>query len=512
MRLGSVLALALVARLAAAQATDTTRSAPNATVRGTVRDSIADAPLAGAVVQLVPADSMPRDARTTVSDSLGRFSFDRVAAGHYMLGFFHPMLDSLGIEPPTRALDVDGRRPVSADLAIPSPSAIRTAICGTTVVSPSDAVVVGFVRDARSREPVANASVVGEWLEISIRRGAVGHQVPRLVATTGANGWFALCGVPSPGTILVVASHGADTTDVIELNVPANGLLHRELFVGQSRTLVIDDTTTSTTRRVHAGDASLSGRVVASADGLPVAGAQVGIVDGPQTRTNARGEWTLAGAPRGTRMLEVHALGYYPGRQPVDVVGGAAPVQVMLSTMRTELDTVKVNARRLAGGRSTGFEQRQRSGIGHYLSAADIERRQPTFTSSLFASLPGVRLDRSDLSVGELGTPGILIRGPVAEWCSPTMYIDGHPMLGLTADDLDSFVRPSEITGIEVYSGATTPPEFQIGMSGCGTILIWTNLESAGGKPKLTKGRIITGLLLVAFSVLPTLLLFPHRR
>ena len=510
MRLGFALALALIPRLGAAQATGAARPAAHATVAGTVRDSIAGVPLAGAIVQLVASDSVSHDVRTATTDSVGRFAFDSVTPGRYMLGFLHPVLDSLGIELPPRMLDVDDRTPVSADLAIPSAASIRAAICGPKLVSPSDAVVVGFVRDARTGMPIANARVVGEWLEISIRQGGVDRRVPHLVATTGEKGWFALCNVPSPGTILVVASRGADSTDIIELTVPTGGLLHRELYVGASRTIAGIDTSTTAIRHVHGGDASLSGVVVAAANGRPLSGAQVGIVDGPQTRTNEHGEWTLAAAPSGTRMLEVHALGYYPARQPVDVVADAAPVRIALPTMRAVLDTVKINARRVAGRQSTGFEHRQRSGMGRYLTAADIERRQPAFTSDLFASLPGVRFDRSNVALDEIGSPGILVRGAVGGWCSPAIYIDGHPMLGLTAEDLDSWVQPSEITGIEVYSGATAPPEYQLGLSGCGSILIWTNLESAGNRRKLSKGQIVTGLVLVAISVLPSLLLFPH--
>ena len=50
---------------------------------------------------------------------------------------------------------------------------------------------------------------------------------------------------------------------------------------------------------------------------------------------------TLAEAPTGTRMLEVHALGYYPERRRVDVVASSAPIEVKLSTLKAVLDTVK---------------------------------------------------------------------------------------------------------------------------------------------------------------------------
>ena len=84
----------------------------------------------------------------------------------------------------------------------------------------------------------------------------------------------------------------------------------------------------ATRRAVRAGIGRVSGIVRAIAGGRPLAGAQVSFVDGPSTRANARGEWTLSDAPSGTRTLEVRALGYYPERRVVDVVDGAPSVAV----------------------------------------------------------------------------------------------------------------------------------------------------------------------------------------
>lgn len=509
MRLGSVIALILLARLGVAQATDTAarQRSPRVVVSGTVYDSVGRTILAEAIVQLVARDSLTSEARTTTSDARGVFEFDSVAPGRYALGFFHPMLDSLGLESSVREIKVDGRRPVRADLAIPSPARIREVICGPRVSSPADAVVVGFVRDARDGSPAANAKVTGEWLEISIKRGSVGTRVPHLVALTSDRGWFAMCNVPSPSTILITASRGPDTTDVLELIVPPGGLLRRELYLGASRMVVEVDSVTSVTRRLRAGDGHLSGVVTAS-DGQPVVGAMVGIPDGPQTRTNENGEWTLSDAPAGSRMLDVRALGYYPDRRPVDVLEGAPPVRIALSTMRAVLDTVKVNARRLADRQKAEFEQRRHSGFGRYLTAEEIAQRRPAYTSDLFRAMPGIRFDRTNVN-GELGTPPIMMRAAVGGLCQPAIYIDGHYLFEMNADELDAFVQPSEIIGIEVYSGATAPPQYQTSLNGCGSIVIWTNIDSAD-RPKMTKARVITAAVVASIGILISALFFHH--
>ena len=125
-----VVLLALLARPSGAQVHDAAHRAPGATVSGVVRDSIAHTPLGGAWVQLAAADTPERYVRTVVADLLGRFTIDSVPAGRYALGFFHPMLDSLGVEPSFREVRVNGGRSVRADLAIPSPTRLHAAVCG----------------------------------------------------------------------------------------------------------------------------------------------------------------------------------------------------------------------------------------------------------------------------------------------------------------------------------------------------------------------------------------------
>src|SRR3989338_4226029 len=95
----SLLFVATVASLAAAQASSPAGAMPGGSISGVVRDSIARGPLAGAWVQFVEASRQATVARTVITDSLGRFAFDGVPNGRYTIGFFHSLLDSLGVEP-----------------------------------------------------------------------------------------------------------------------------------------------------------------------------------------------------------------------------------------------------------------------------------------------------------------------------------------------------------------------------------------------------------------------------
>jgi len=468
--------IAVLARVAAAQVPDTAHPASGATVSGVVRDSIAHAPLAGATVQLVGADSGTRFGRTASSDAFGRYTLANLPDGHYMIGFFHPMLDSLGVEPPLRPVSIEGQRPVHLDLASPSVGQVRSAVCGGSSNADSGAIVVGTVRDARDRTPATGVAVTGEWLEMSFTRQGLVRRMPHLVATTGENGWFALCNVPAAGTMALTAARGEDSTDRIELQVPAEGFLRRELYIGPSRTVITaeeaqrGDTVARPPRRVRVGDGRLTGTVVRIADGRPLPGARVGIENGPQTTANERGEWTLANAPAGTRMLDVRGVGYYPESRPVDVVAGATPIRSALFTLTAMLDTVKVSANRLRFDRDrTGFEARRRSGVGHYLTPTDIARRGAIVIADIFRSMPGVRVEIDPQGFEKR----IMINGPFG-YCQPSIYLDGFRFDSISAGDLDGWASPGRLSGVEIYSEASVPPQYQQGMTGCGTILLWT--------------------------------------
>lgn len=434
----------LAARSIGAQA-DTTHRAPGAKISGVVHDSIAHAPLAGATVQLVAKDDPSRFALSTESDSHGGFSFSDVPVGQYRLGFFHEMLDSLGIDPPLKEVNVTGTKGLTVDLGIPSAAHIRNAICGAGSSTDSGAVITGIIRDGKGA-PAPGVTVSGDWLEYSIGAGGISRRMARRTSKTADNGWYALCNVPSGGIVALVATIGADSTGLIEVQVPSEGFLRREIYIGKTM------------------NGHISGTVVSAIGYKPLADALISVVKGPQTRTNERGEFTITNAPEGTRMIEVRAIGYYPDRRHVNLVENAPPVRIMLSTLKAVLDTVRIRASRLA--LDEGFLKRKRLGFGKFITPEDIMRYSPINTTDLFKRLPGIRADSDQ--------EGVKMRGAFEPWCNASVFIDGQYMSFLTVEDIDSWVPPQRVAGIEVYSGTFIPAEFQVGLNGCGSIAIWT--------------------------------------
>lgn len=468
-RISALIALALLC--AAPVAAQQAAPSAGATIRGVVTDSLAGAPLAEATVQLVQAGTP--SGRTTVTDAAGRFAFAEVPPGRYVIGFLHPALDSLGLEPIVREVRVAGQGEVRADLAIPGPARLRSAFCGSD--AGTGGMVMGVVRAAEGRAPVQGATVVSEWMELAIRTGRMSQQTARRTATTTADGGFVLCDVPAPGAVMLAVSRGDDGTDRIEANVPASGFVRRDLFLGEARMAARADTaragdTVPLLPRTRTGPGRLSGTVLAADGGRPLPGAQVSVVNGVPTRANADGVWTLTGAPSGTRVLEVRATGYYPVLRAVDIVDGAAPVRVTLSKLAAMLDTLKVTAR--SGGRAArgGFEERRRSlGMGRFFTADDIESRRVMVVSDLLAQVPGLSRVRSPD-----GGEALLMRSAFGDGCTPAVYLDGLMMRGLSGADVDVLVDAEEVAAIEVYRDSQVPPQFQDGLSGCGSIVLWT--------------------------------------
>jgi len=366
-----------------------------------------------------------------------------------MIGFFHPRLDTLGIAAPVRELRVTGRLPVAIDLAIPGAARLVRAICGDRASDSASGVVMGVVRDARSREPLASVTVAGEWVDLILSAQGAVRRPRRLAATTRDNGWFALCDVPAGGTVSLSASRNGDTARV-DLEVPADGFLHRDVYVASG-----------------AGNARVTGVAIAGESNAPLANAQITIAGAAPVRSNARGEWTVSDAPFGTRALDVRAVGYYPEHRAIDVLEEMAPQRVVLSTMKAVLDTVRIRAAAGARRELMEFETRRRSsGTGTFLTREQVTRANASRTTDLFRMMPRIRIrrnisDTTSLQVGEVNS-----------WCSPRVFVDGHPLPKMSADELDDVVDPRDIAGVEFYP-SIVPPQFQDPLESCGSIVIW---------------------------------------
>jgi hypothetical protein len=445
----------------------------SARISGVVFDSLSMRPLQGATVQLVELPEATR-ARSFSTGAGGAFTFDSVSAGSYLLGFYHPLLDSISLAGPLSRITVRVGGEIRAPLATPSAPTLVSQLCGPQAQRDSSGVYLAFVRSATDGYGRSGAEVRVSWAELSVTSDGIRRHAPSLQAITGEAGGVALCGVPVGAQLLARAWIGSDSSGFAELEVPPHGLLRRDLYIGTAlvdtlRAVTADSQQLSTT--VLRGNGTLRG-TVRRPDGAPLPGARVGMWgSGLEAVTDDAGAFRIATLPAGTFTLEARAIGFIPLRRAVDLrEGGETVTDLRMESMATFLDTVKVVAERIfTSRRMQEFESRRRAGFGYFMNEQEIERRNPFFVADIMRMIPGVMVlpGRSASSVVAMRGMGL------STTCIPATFIDGIQVMN---DDgnLDALVNVQDIQAVEVYSrGGSMPAQFQT-LLGCGSIVIWT--------------------------------------
>lgn len=461
-----------------------TSPARGATLIGVIYDSLGSRPLSAANVQLVNAAD-PTRALSVITDSLGQYLIDSVPRGRHLLGFFHPILDSLGLSAPLKQVTIGVDGPVRVNMALPSARTLVTATCGAQSQSDSTGLVMGFVRSAGDGLPRPASGLSIRWSELVVTAEGVRRLSPGLDATTSEGGWFALCNVPLDAPVSVRAWNGADSSGAFELQIPPAGYLRRDVFVGAARRVRLTmadsapgDSAPPLTTEVLRGPARLRG-VVRGTNGTPVPGALVLLWgSGLEARASEAGEFAIDSLPAGTHTLEARGLGFLPARTPVDLFDDRlTSVSMELTSRGAFLDTIRVTSQRIyVSPQMQAFERRKRMGFGRFFDEDELEKRGATVVTDFLRMVPGITIAPSSRG---MGGETVLVRGggfSGGGYCSPTLFVDGmrialDPESGL---NINSIVSAFEVRALEVYSrGSNTPIEFQT-LDGCGAIVVWT--------------------------------------
>lgn len=486
--LGVTVALWPVTRVAGQRApSEVAVPAVAATVWGTVFDSVGGRPLAGALVQLTARDSASQGRVFSArSDSAGKYRLGDVPAGSYVAGFFHPALDSLGLESDDEVVDV-GAIDLQVNFAIPSPHTLHDAICPQSA-GDSSAVLFGHVHATEGGAAMVGATISAAFLQLDAGAPFLSPRQRRLSASAVDEGWFAICGIPAATAVTVVASMANDSSGLVQVDVPAGTARHLALTVGGAHRVVLRDSTSEArggVRTVWRGDATLRG-VVRDSAGRPVRDAGVAVWGTERRVTTGRhGDFLLDSLPGGTQMLEVRAVGYEPVQQPVQLAAGWPRTRdVTLRRRVVALPTVAVTgAAAQKRAKLVRFYERKElaaRGInyGHFLTTEDIERKHVPWFSDLVKDIPGIhvyhRIYPEDDEIG-----GSQLMRPPNLYCRMTIYLDGirvtNQLNGGDPDPINLLVSPSSVAGVEVYPYPNgVPPEYQSLNGKCGVILIWT--------------------------------------
>jgi hypothetical protein len=444
---------------------------PLARITGEVFDSVSTAPLINATVQWV-ATNNPAEVRTIQTDSVGQFLLDSMRVGSYLVGVIHEQLDRLGLESRVIQVNIEGSGDVSVSLGLPSVTTMLRTACGTAGDGMDRGAFMGLVRTSRGTPLEGSARVRVQYPETIVSQGGgVSRRFPSRFADAKPNGAFLLCGVPPDATITTRAYAGRDSSGVIELKVPRNGMLVRDLVIASPvRIAKAPASPTERPQTLLKGTSRVRG-LVRDSVGKPLVGARVSVPGtGTEGTSTGGGLFTFDSLPGGSWMVEARAVGFEPTRVAVDFLDGAeTAAEIRLEGLAPRLDTVKVQADRWTR-EMAAFEARKKQGGGYFMDDAMLEKRNALFVSDLMRGTPGITV----IPGGGGGRDRVLMRGTAGPGtCAPAIYVNGM-FTPVPDGQLDNLVSSAEIRGVEVYSRTgSTPPEFQ-SRNGCGSIVIWT--------------------------------------
>lgn len=455
----AVAATAIPLTLAVAQ----NGGARNSRIVGVVADSVDGTPLQGAEVI---ASGVAGSVKT---DSLGRFTIDSLTPGSYQVGVFHPLLESLGITLATQPFVIGPDSAGVVALAVPSVPTLVHRYCGNEQGPATPSAVAGRVLDPDNDAPIPGASVSLVWTDVHVsKETGVVRNPHELHTETNGTGFFKICGLPTDleGTLQVV--HG----DIASPEVPVamNGALLA--FQGMS---IPDKPGVRATGIVTGHVMSLAGK--------PVSGARVEIpVSGVSTITRADGAFYLTGVLTGTQVLVARSLSFATAAEPINVTS-REPLDITLTVgdKLNVLDPVLITARRDLALDKAGFSQRKRAGGGHFFTRDDIDKRKPNNITDMMKGLPSVTVtyQRGGTVVG--GRSGIMSMYSAPPPCT-RVYVDGFEWPDLQPGDLDMFVNPDDVIGLEIYQAGEVPSQFRKFDRGCLTLVVWTQFRGKAKK------------------------------
>jgi hypothetical protein len=456
--------------------------------------------------------------RQATTDSAGKFRIDSVPPGDHTLALDHPALDSVGLAVATQSITMPAGRYAVVRVATPSPATVVKLLCPPEKMAMGPSAVIGRVLDADTDAPDSGARVVVYWVQTDISTTLGVHRTKKVrEAYSEANGLFRICGVPATVDGKLVASRNHIATAEVPVNPQGDVLAIALLHLGTlDTTQVVASATgsgappllastaptsaqppgastsskppptapsapgatrvaTAAAPGLRTGHAVISGKVT-DQKGNPLPGANISVEGAAATTTtNDDGTYTLRGLPNGTQALEVRKLTFSPVRLAVDLSNRAPRVaDVKLSPAPPTLATVVVEGKMDKALRDVGFTQRKQSGLGHFLTAEQIALRGPIRMTDIFQQMPGIRVNYTV-------DPPTLIGTRDAQGGCITYVFDGVQTPMDDAGDFDTFMDPSQVAAVEVYSSSEAPPQFsKAGQSSCTVIVIWSKTRVGG--------------------------------
>lgn len=232
----------------------------------------------------------------------------------------------------------------------------------------------------------------------------------------------------------------------------------------------------------------VSGVVMEAGSKRPLAFVEVAVLDGNRMLARAisdqLGQFKVAIQQSGTFKVRATRIGYRAFTSDDIAVDPDEDVrtELLLAVDAIPVEPLRVTARARMESEylaSMGFYDRQRAGIGHFLSRSQIEKRNAVVLSEVLSAVPGVKLMRADRGAQKRSEITFSRGMSSMRQCMPAIFIDGALMrsggnIRPNELPLDEWVNPRDIEGIELYHGAAATPAIYNQQAQCGVVVIWT--------------------------------------
>jgi hypothetical protein len=448
-------------------------------VDGTLRERIVTRSVR-VIVSLVQLASEATVSRSARPDGQGRFRVDSLPAGRYLMQISTPTLDSLDLTMPPHEVRIDGGRTLRTEAVLPFGAELRDLVCHSGRLGEGTVAVAGRVLDADTEKPLAGAEVVATWTDVI----ADGLNKPKtkkrsVVAKSGAQGDYRLCGIPG-GTTLALRLQQADKgTPFVRLTISQDeGVVVRDLSISpRSAPLVAlldsiarlgDRAQSDTSARALelTGTATVTG-MVRGAGAVPLAGVAVRVRDGrSSTFTDSAGKFILGDLPAGTQILQTLHAGYPLTEVAVELRPGRSTEQNVLMVRNAKPDSAR--------SESTLYKEfdahRRAYAFGQFLGVEEVMQKEKVVTETvdLFADMLGFT------ALGHGAEARLISNEALA--AQP-----GCRSAKIVAEGTDGFaindIPPNQVGAIEAYANSQFVPERYAGKAECGLIVIWMRKE-----------------------------------
>jgi TonB-dependent starch-binding outer membrane protein SusC len=261
-------------------------------------------------------------------------------------------------------------------------------------------------------------------------------------------------------------------TGEVPISATGAGIESRALTLSLANRVVTVEGTAGV-QRVLAGTARLRGRIV-NTRGEPLEGARVAVVGTAAVAvTRANGEFSLDSLPAGSQLLNVRKINYTVTEHPVELSTIVMrEVEVPMMDLAVVLPGTVTIARYERDLERVGYTARKKGWTsGYFYDGEQIKTAGASFTETM-RDKPQLRV----VPVDEWGQRFMITDARSITGGCVNYFVDGMRWYESEPGDIDTYVKPGDVTAIELYTGANVPPEFvnTTGDGKCMTLVIWT--------------------------------------